>query len=183
MARRPLSMRKTREILRLKHEVGLSNHQIAASLHLSHVCVGNYLRRARQAGVGWPIPDTLDDEQLAQRFGVPLETMENDSERRGPGKARLKEALKIAAEFYHFCLLHTEEGQRALVYLYKRGLDLDFIQKFQLGCALKKSGVFLERNYNFIIFSQSLRAIRAYRMALPYKFFFLNRPICSHPLS
>jgi len=68
MARRPLSMRKTREILRLKHEVGLSNHQIAASLHLSHVCVGNYLRRARQAGVGWPIPDTLDDEQLAQRL-------------------------------------------------------------------------------------------------------------------
>ena len=68
MARRPISMRKTREILRLKHEVGLSNHQIAASLHLSHVCVGNYLRRARQAGVGWPIPDTLADEQLEQRL-------------------------------------------------------------------------------------------------------------------
>ena len=68
MARRPISMRKTREILRLKHEVGLTNHQIAASLHLSHVCVGKYLRRARQAGVGWPIPETLDDEQLQQRL-------------------------------------------------------------------------------------------------------------------
>jgi transposase len=61
-------MRKTREILRLKYEVGLTNHQIAASLHLSHVCVGNYLRRARQAGVGWPIPETLDDEQLEQQM-------------------------------------------------------------------------------------------------------------------
>ena len=51
MARKPLSMRKTREILRLKHELGLSNRQIAASLHLSHVCVANYLERASQAGL------------------------------------------------------------------------------------------------------------------------------------
>lgn len=66
MAQRPISMRKTREILRLKYEVGLTNHQIAASLHLSHVCVGSYLRRARQAGVSWPIAQPLDDEQLEQ---------------------------------------------------------------------------------------------------------------------
>jgi transposase len=66
MARKPLSMRKTKEILRLKHELGLSNHQIAASLHISHVCVGNYLRRAREAGVGWPVPETLDEAQLRQ---------------------------------------------------------------------------------------------------------------------
>ena len=66
MARRPLSMRKTKEILRLKHELGLTNRQIASSLHLSHVCVGNYLRRARQAGIGWPLPDALDEDQLRQ---------------------------------------------------------------------------------------------------------------------
>jgi len=57
-------MRKTKEILRLKHELGLTNRQIAASLHLSHVCVGNYLRRARQAGIGWPLPEHLDEDQL-----------------------------------------------------------------------------------------------------------------------
>jgi len=34
MARRPVSMRKIKEILRLKHELGLTQHQIAASLHL-----------------------------------------------------------------------------------------------------------------------------------------------------
>lgn len=66
MAQRPLSMRKTKEILRLKHELGLTNRQIASSLHLSHVCVGNYLRRARQAGIGWPLPDDLDEDQLRQ---------------------------------------------------------------------------------------------------------------------
>ena len=64
MARRPISMRKAREILRLKHELGLTNRQIGASLHMSHVSVGKYLRRARQAGVGWPLPATIDEKQL-----------------------------------------------------------------------------------------------------------------------
>ncbi len=49
MARRPISMRKTKEILRLKHELGLSSRQIAASLKLSHTCVDQHLRQARQA--------------------------------------------------------------------------------------------------------------------------------------
>jgi len=44
MARRPVSMHKTKEILRLKHELGLTNRQIAASLNLSHTCVGQHLR-------------------------------------------------------------------------------------------------------------------------------------------
>ena len=68
MARRPISMRKTKEILRLKYELGLTNRQIAASLNLSHTCVGQHLAQARQAGVAWPIPSDLDDEQLRQRL-------------------------------------------------------------------------------------------------------------------
>ena len=68
MARRPISMRKTKEILRLKHELGLTNRQIAASLNLSHTCVDQHLRQARQAGIGWPLPTDLDDEQLRQRL-------------------------------------------------------------------------------------------------------------------
>ena len=68
MARRPVSMRKIKEILRLKHELGLTQHQIAASLHISHPCVGKYLRRAAQAGIGWPIPADLDEDQLRQRL-------------------------------------------------------------------------------------------------------------------
>ncbi len=51
MARRPISMRKTKEILRLKHELGLTNRQIAASLNLSHTCVGQHLAQARQVGI------------------------------------------------------------------------------------------------------------------------------------
>ena len=64
MARKPLSMRKIKEILRLKHELGLTNRQIGASLHISHVCVGSYLQSAREAGLGWPLPDPLDEDAL-----------------------------------------------------------------------------------------------------------------------
>ena len=35
MARRPVSMRKTKEILRLKHELGLTNRQIGNWLCLN----------------------------------------------------------------------------------------------------------------------------------------------------
>jgi transposase len=66
MARRPISMRKAREILRLKHELGLTNRQIGASLHMSHVSVGKYLQRASQAGVGWPLPVTIDEGQMRE---------------------------------------------------------------------------------------------------------------------
>jgi len=64
MARKAVSMRKAREILRLKHEGGLGVRQIARSLRISHGTVVNYLQRAEAAGVVWPLPGDLDDEQL-----------------------------------------------------------------------------------------------------------------------
>lgn len=57
-------MRKAREILRLKHELGLTNRQIGRSVHLSHVAVGKYLQLAKEAGIHWPLPPDLEDEQL-----------------------------------------------------------------------------------------------------------------------
>ena len=57
-------MRKIREVLRLVHELGLSNRQIAASLKISHTTVGEYRGRAMQAGVGWPLPPECDDTRL-----------------------------------------------------------------------------------------------------------------------
>lgn len=47
-----LSMRKIREILRLKYENGLSGRQIAKSCHIARSSVGEYLSRARVAGLG-----------------------------------------------------------------------------------------------------------------------------------
>lgn len=64
MAHRRLSMRKTKEILRLKHELGLSNRQIARSCSISPETVGKVLRRAEKAGITWPLPDKTDDPSL-----------------------------------------------------------------------------------------------------------------------
>jgi transposase len=57
-------MRKIRQVLRLAAETDLGRRQIARSLSMSPTTVGEYLRRAASAGLGWPLPPTLDDEQL-----------------------------------------------------------------------------------------------------------------------
>lgn len=59
-----LNMRRIRDVLRLKYGQGLSERQIAASLGLSKTSVGTYLRRARQSGLSWPLPECLDDDGL-----------------------------------------------------------------------------------------------------------------------
>ena len=59
-----LNMRRIRDVLRLKYGQGLSERQVAASLALSKTSVGTYLRRARQAGLRWPLPAGLDDDGL-----------------------------------------------------------------------------------------------------------------------
>jgi transposase len=57
-------MRKIREVLRLKFELGLDNRQIARSCSIPHSSVANYLRRARVAGLNWPLPADLSDALL-----------------------------------------------------------------------------------------------------------------------
>jgi DNA primase len=83
-------------------------------------------------------------ETLAEKFQVPLEEAKGEQAPKGPPKALLKEALDKAAEIYHFLLCHTMEGHVALDYLYNRGIDLDFVKKFQIGLAPKQGGIFLK---------------------------------------
>jgi transposase len=64
MPRRRLSLRTIREVLRLKWECGLSDRDIAASCHIGATAVRGYVYRAKQAGLTWPLPDTLQDAQL-----------------------------------------------------------------------------------------------------------------------
>jgi Transcriptional regulator, contains sigma factor-related N-terminal domain len=59
-----VSMRQIREVLRLRFASELPQRAIAKSLGLSQGAVSGYLSRARAAGVSWPLPADLDDEQL-----------------------------------------------------------------------------------------------------------------------
>ncbi len=64
MPRERLSMRKIREVLRLKWASGLSNRAISRSCNIAHSTVRHYLRRAKAAGLTWPLPEGLDEDQL-----------------------------------------------------------------------------------------------------------------------
>ena len=69
MSQSRLSMRKIREILRLKaNEAKLSDRAIARACHLSPTTVREYLNRAQQAGLVWPLPEDLAEEELVKRL-------------------------------------------------------------------------------------------------------------------
>lgn len=59
-------MRKIREILRLKHEIGLGLRDIARSVHVATSTVHGLLGRVTAAKLSWPLPEDLDDERLEQ---------------------------------------------------------------------------------------------------------------------
>jgi len=59
-----LTMRKTREILRLKWGLGLSTREIGRSCRISPTTVSNCVARAEVAGLKWPLPEELDDAAL-----------------------------------------------------------------------------------------------------------------------
>jgi transposase len=66
-----LSMRKIREVLRLRLEAGLSARQVAASLQMARSSVKDYERRLAAAGLGWPLPAELSDVELERRLFPP----------------------------------------------------------------------------------------------------------------
>jgi transposase len=61
---RRTSMRRTKDILRLRFELGLGLRQIARSLSISVGTVHDYLQRAEAAGIKWPLPESFDDRLL-----------------------------------------------------------------------------------------------------------------------
>ena len=58
-----LPMRKIRDALRLRAE-GLSTRKMSESLAIGRTTLREYLSRARDAGLSWPLPDTLSDADL-----------------------------------------------------------------------------------------------------------------------
>lgn len=64
MAQERLSMRKIRELLRLKFELGLSDRKIAQSLSMARSSIKECLNRVAAAQLSWPLPDELNDVAL-----------------------------------------------------------------------------------------------------------------------
>lgn len=56
-------MRMIREILRLHYSCGLSFKKISRALGCSRGSVAEYVHKAKAAGLSWPLPDDLDDDE------------------------------------------------------------------------------------------------------------------------
>lgn len=64
MTRNHISMRKIKEILRLRFECGCSHEVIAKSIAIGSTTVGECLNRAKKANLTWPLPEGYTEEQL-----------------------------------------------------------------------------------------------------------------------
>lgn len=62
------SMRRIREVLRLKWSLGLSQRQIAAAARLGVGTVCEYLRRARELELSWAAVEALSETELEERM-------------------------------------------------------------------------------------------------------------------
>ena len=70
-AKRELSMRQLRHLLRLHHD-GVSAREIGRRLGVARSTIQDNLKRAAAAGLAWPLADDVTDEALATRlFGGP----------------------------------------------------------------------------------------------------------------
>lgn len=94
MAQQRLPMRNIRDVLRLS-AAGMSKRKIAAGLGVGATAAGECLRRAREAGVGWPLPDDMTDAVLEARL-YPASTVlaEIKARRPQPDWATLHRELK-----------------------------------------------------------------------------------------
>ena len=57
-------MRKIHTVLRLFYESKLSQREISRSLEIGYGTVVNYLKRARNAQISWPLPPNMDERAL-----------------------------------------------------------------------------------------------------------------------
>jgi transposase len=122
-------MRKIRDVLRLTFAERLSRRQVSASLGVPFTTVCEYIGRAGQAGLSWPLPEGLDDEALEARLFVkaappvqvrPLPDWQRvHHELRRPGLTLMllwleyKERFPDGYQYSQFCR-HYREWQRHL---------------------------------------------------------------------
>jgi transposase len=86
-------MRKITEVLRLSWGCQQSQRQVALQCSISRPCVGEYLRRASDAGLSWPLPQELTDAELDRLLFPPSPKL--DAEQRGvPEWAAVYEELR-----------------------------------------------------------------------------------------
>ncbi|MBL4821807.1 MAG: IS21 family transposase [Gammaproteobacteria bacterium] len=86
-------MRKIKEVLRLKWANQLSHRQIAMQCGISRPTVSEYIRRAEESKLSWPLPESLNERQLENRLFPPPPQPQN-RDRKGPNWHDVCQQLK-----------------------------------------------------------------------------------------
>lgn len=135
-----ISMKKIREILRLKEECGLSNREIGRILQISHPVVGEYLNNFRRSGrTYWETID-LPDTQL-------LELLNRGCRKESKSLSELRElfprmAIELKKKGVTLQLLWEEyKSDREIFYRYSR-----FCYHFQVWSENAKIAAHFEHN-------------------------------------
>jgi transposase len=68
VAQQQVSMRKIKEILRLRYDVGLRQDQIARSCNIGQATVHRYLERFAATQLKWPLAEDCDETELERRL-------------------------------------------------------------------------------------------------------------------
>jgi len=66
-----LSMRKIRETLRLKFDRRRTNREVATACNVSAATVWDTLKRFKESGLDWPLPEGMSDEELEFKLYPP----------------------------------------------------------------------------------------------------------------
>ena len=114
-------MRKIREILRLRHERGLTHRTIARAVHVGAATVSEYLAKAAAKSLGWPLPEEFSDVKLEE---VLFPRAPGSSEREVPDFAGVYEELQRHRELtlLQLWVEYAEDNPRA--YRYSRYCEL-----------------------------------------------------------
>lgn len=98
MPNRRLSVRKIKEILRLKLDCGISEREIARSCSISRSTVADYLRRAAAARLTWSEASAMAEAQLEERL-FPTEHIPSSVKRPPPDCEHIYNELRTYRKF------------------------------------------------------------------------------------
>jgi transposase len=98
MPNRRLSVRKIKEILRLKLDCGVSEREISRSCQVSRSTVADYLRRAAAAKLNWNEASSLTDSQLEEHL-FPTEHIPSSVQRPLPDCEYIYDQLRTYQKF------------------------------------------------------------------------------------
>lgn len=141
MAGRRLSMRKIKEVLRLKFQHGHSNKQIAQSCNIARSTVREYLDRAQTAGFSWPLDPSLDDVTLEKTLFPPQPLLSSSPRAMPPmeylHQELLRKGVTLQLLWHEYKQANTEGYQHSqFCHLYRqwaKKLDVTLRQEHRAG--------------------------------------------------